>query len=101
MISEMEQRPFIHALALRVTYQRYLTQGRIQMIAVSRYGDGKSFINIKCSDILFTIFNLIIYIYFFNYIQLIRKHYLFGSSLSDFEIILHFGEVFHSFLKKS
>ena len=35
---------------------------------------------------------------FLNYIQLIRKHYFFGNSLSDFEIILHFGEIFN-FLK--
>ena len=35
---------------------------------------------------------------FLNYIQLIRKQNFFGNSLSDFEIILHFGEVFN-FLK--
>ena len=35
---------------------------------------------------------------FLNYIQLIKKQKYFGKSLSDFEIILHFGQVFH-FLK--
>ena len=74
MISEMEQRSFIHALALRVTSQRYLTQGRIQMIAVFRYGDGKSFINLKCSDILFTIFNLLKYLkYIFKLYSIIEE----------------------------